>query len=290
MSVSSGPPQTEAALEDWIGRSESADDVIMGDPLARFAAMLDREGPEPRSGTNVPPGGHWLYFLTRARQSEIGADGHPERGGFMPPVALPRRMFAGARYDFRAPLRVGMEVTRTSEILSLKRKQGKSGALVFVTVRHDYVGAGGAGLTEEQDIVYRAAPQPGAPVPTPPAAPRSASWTRTIRPDPVLLFRYSALTFNGHRIHYDRDYCRDVEGYPGLVVQGPLIATFLMDLCARERPDAFLRRFTFRAVSPLFDTGPFTVNGAPGEDGGWDLWAANPGGGLAMQASAEFAA
>ena len=288
MTVAGGVATGGAHLEDWVGRQETARDVITVDPLARFEAILDHDGPEPGTGAPVPPGAHWLYFLNRARQSAIGADGHPERGGFMPPVALPRRMFAGARYEFRAPLRAGMDVTRTSEIVSVKSKEGKSGALVFVTVRHDYEGAQGAGLSEEQDIVYRDAPKPGAPAPTPAAAPEGASWRRTIEPDPVLLFRYSAVTFNGHRIHYDRDYCRDVEGYPGLVVHGPLIATYLMDLCARERPGVALARFSFKAVSPLFDAAPFTVNAAPGEDGGWTLWAANPDGGLAMQASAAF--
>ena len=277
-------------LEDWVGRRETAEDIITADPLARLGAILDHDAPLPGADAAVSPGAHWLYFLNRARQSAIGPDGHPERGGFMPPVTLPRRMFAGARYEFRAPLAAGMTVSRASEILSVKRKEGKSGALVFVTVRHDYQGADGAGLTEEQDIVYREAPQPGAPQTAPPAAPADATWSRSIWPDPVLLFRYSAVTFNGHRIHYDRDYCREVEGYPGLVVHGPLIATYLMDLCAQERPDAALRRFSFRAVSPLFDTGPFSVNAAPGDDGGWSLWAANPDGGLAMEASAAFAA
>ncbi len=289
MRQGTGETTSTARPEDWVGRRETARDVITADPLARFEAILDHDGPEPGADTAVPPGAHWLYFLNRARQSAIGPDGHPERGGFMPPVALPRRMFAGARYEFRAPLAVGMTVTRTSEIVSVKSKAGKSGALVFVTVRHDYQGAGGAGLTEEQDIVYREAPEPGAAPPTPPAAPEGASWSRTIEPDPVLLFRYSAVTFNGHRIHYDRDYCRDVEGYPGLVVHGPLIATFLMDLCAQERPDAALRRFAFKAMSPLFDIAPFTVNAAPADGGGWALWAANPDGGLAMEASAAFA-
>ena len=207
-----------------------------------------------------------MFFHTRgaARARGIGADGHPKRGGFLPDVPLPRRMWAGGRlaYSERA-IRVGEAIRRSSEIAKVDVKQGRSGTLVFVLVKHRIEGAGGGSIEEEHDIVYRDAPQKGAPAPTPPSAPTGASWTQTITPDPVLLFRYSALTFNGHRIHYDQPYVTRVEGYPGLIVHGPLISTLLLELLRREQPQRRLVRYSFRAVSPLFDTAPFTVSGAP---------------------------
>jgi 3-methylfumaryl-CoA hydratase len=198
-------------------------------------------------------------------------------------------MWAGGRLRFLAPLKVGESATRESEILKVESKAGRSGALVFVTVRHRLSGAAGLALEEEHDIVYRPLPEPGAAAPAPPPAPTDGVWRREIRPDPVLLFRYSALTFNGHRIHYDQPYVTRVEGYPGLIVHGPLIATLLMDLANRERPGA-LRQFAFRAISPLFDAGPFSVHGALAPDGASArLWAAGPGGALAMSADAVLA-
>jgi 3-methylfumaryl-CoA hydratase len=168
-----------------------------------------------------------------ARHSEIGPDGHPKRGGFLPPVPLPRRMWAGSRLTFVQPVRVGDALTRESRILDVSGKEGRTGHLVFVTVRHDYSLASGLAITEEHDIVYRDNPQPGQPAPKPTPAPTDSQFSREIVPDPVLLFRYSALTFNGHRIHYDRSYVTEVEGYPGLIVHGPLIATLLLDLLRR---------------------------------------------------------
>jgi 3-methylfumaryl-CoA hydratase len=185
-------------------------------------------------------------------------------------------------------LPVGGPARRTSRILSVEAKSGRSGDLVFVTVRHEIASGQGPALEEEHDIVYRAAPAPGAPAPKPEPAPTGAAWRREIRPDPVLLFRYSALTFNGHRIHYDHPYVTKVEGYPGLIVHGPLIATLLLDLLAREAKGR-LRHFAFRAKSPLFDTAPFHVNGLPAADGRqMRLWAEGPSGTLAMEATATL--
>jgi len=270
----------------WVGRAETRDDVITVAPLAAMAATLDRDDPLPDAGDPVPPLWHWCYFPPLARQSEIGPDGHPKRGGFLPPVSLPRRMWAGGRLAFARPLVVGERVLRTSRIASVSAKEGRSGRLVFVTVQHDYADALGAAIHEEHDIVYREAPAPGAPSAVPPSAPSDEAYSREIVPDPVLLFRYSALTFNGHRIHYDRDYVTREEGYPGLVVHGPLIATLLLDLLRRERPRSRVRSFEFRAVSPLFDIHRFRVCGRDDGDGRHALWARSHEGALAMQATA----
>ncbi|MCH8188362.1 MAG: MaoC family dehydratase N-terminal domain-containing protein [Proteobacteria bacterium] len=280
-------------LEDWIGRRASKQDVIAPGPLAQFNAVLDYDGAATGANASgpkseVPPGGLWIYFHEHTRQSELGPDGHTARGGFMPPVQLPRRMFAGARETFLRPVHVGDEVTRNSEILSVVPKPGRSGKLVFVTVRHEYVANGLPAVVEEQEIVYREEAKKGVPAAAPPEAPSGARWSRTITPDPVLLFRYSAITFNAHRIHYDRTYCREVENYPGIIVHGTLTATYLMDLCRREQPGRRLATFNYRAVSPLFDTAPFSVHAKENDGGGWDMWAATAEGGLAMTAEATF--
>jgi len=274
---------------DWIGRKATREDAIAPWPLAALAAMLDRDEPAPKPGDPLPPLAHWLYFLPVHRESDVGPDGHAKRGGFLPPVPLPRRMWAGGRISFEAPLRVGEAATRDSQIVDVVAKEGRSGPLVFVVVRHAIRGDAGLAIVEEHDIVYRGAAPAGVATP-PPAAPVDAAWTHEIEPDPVLLFRYSALTFNSHRIHYDRRYVTDVEDYPGLVVHGPLIATLLVDLLRRANPHARVSRFTFRAVSPLFDTAPFFVRGHPAPDGrSVHLWAANVHGGLAMDATAALA-
>jgi 3-methylfumaryl-CoA hydratase len=283
-------PELLAQLRSWEGRSETLHDEVTAAPVRNLSATLDRDDPPPAAGTELPPLWHWLYFLPGHRQGELGPDGHARRGGFLPPVPLPRRMWAGGRLQWHAPLRVGEAVQRTSTIASVAHKPGRSGDLVFVVVRHALHNAQGPALTEEHDIVYRAAAQPGDPAPVPQAAPADAAWSREIVPDPVLLFRYSALTFNGHRIHYDRSYVTEVEGYPGLVVHGPLIATLLVDLARRERPGARFARFSFKAVRPTFDLHPFRVCGKPSADGcSAQLWAQDHEGWLTMQAEATFA-
>ena len=277
-------------LRDWIGRTEQRSDRVTGAPLAALSATLDRDDPPPDAGSEAPPLGHWLYFLPMARHSEIGGDGHPRRGGFLPPVPLPRRMWAGSRLTFHRPLRVGDEIGRVSTIKDVSVKHGRSGALVFVTVRHEVAAAGGLAISEEHDIVYRDNPQPGAAAPSPQAAPADPGFSRDIVPDPVLLFRYSALTFNGHRIHYDRSYATEVEGYPGLIVHGPLIATLLLDMLSREMPQAVVTAFAFRSVKPLFDLAPFSINGRIESDGKTvRLWAQDADGALAMEATATVA-
>ena len=278
------------ALRQWLGRTERRSDSVHAAPLAALAATLDRDETLPAPGAELPPLWHWLFFTPLARQSQIGADGHAQRGGFLPPVPLPRRMWAGGRLEFLQPLRVGDEITRDSRIVKVDAKSGRSGELVFVTVLHEISNARGIALTEEHDIVYRDMPAAGAPQPKPQPAPRNQNFARAIVPDPVLLFRYSALTFNGHRIHYDRPYVTQVEGYPGLIVHGPLIATLLADLLRREQPQARMRRFVFTAMRPLFDTQAFTLCGRVEADPHHvALWARDHEGMLAMQAQAELA-
>lgn len=275
-------------LRSWINRTESVHDVATVVPLKALSATLDRDDPAIDLGTEVPPCWHWLYFLPLHRQSELGHDGHPRRGGFLPPVPLPRRMWAGSRFEFLAPIRAGQAISRNSHISDVRVKEGRTGPLVFVHVHHDILAEGQLAIHEEHDIVYRDMPQPDEPVSAGVLAPQEASWTREIRPDDVLLFRYSALTFNGHRIHYDRRYVTEVEGYPGLIVHGPLIATLLLDLLRRELPTAQVRRFAFKAMKPIFDIAPFHVCGRLENDRTVKLWAVTPEGHLAMQATAEL--
>jgi 3-methylfumaryl-CoA hydratase len=283
-------PQTLDHLRTWVGRREQVDDLIAPSRVAALAATLDRDDPAPLMGDPLPPPWHWTLCVPAARQSAIGPDGHPARGGFLPPVPLPRRMWAGGRLTFPQPLRVGEAVQRRSQVVSVEHKCGRSGELVFVLVRHEFHGALGLAITEEHDIVYRDLPVAGAPAPASTPAPAEASWQRDIAPDDVLLFRYSALTFNGHRIHYDRRYVTEVEGYPGLVVHGPLIATLLLDLLRRKLPDATIAAFEFKAVKPLFDIAPFSVHGQPEADGRTvRLWARDAGGWLAMSGVATLA-
>lgn len=269
-------------LREWIGRTQSLEDIASGGQIAGLAALLDHEIPPWRKG-EVPPLGHWLYFLPRARQSEIDVDGHPRRGPFLPPVTLPRRMWAGSRVSFRVPIEIGEAMTRRSTIWDVKAKTGASGEMVFVTVRHEIATAKGTVLVEEQDIVYRDVPRHAEMPPPAAAQSRTGSHVRRVAPDPTQLFRFAALTFNAHRIHYDREYCRAIEGYPGLLVQGPFTAMLLMDHFLRTRPGASVEQFTFRAQRPLYDTASFDLC-LEARDNGADLWALDAAGEKAMAA------
>jgi len=256
-----------------------------GFPAAALTATLDREDP-PGPGAALPPLWHWVHFLPLARWSELAPDGHTRRGDFIPPVPLPRRMFAGARIRFLRPLLIGEPARRVGTIRDLVFKTGRSGRLAFLRAEQVISGPHGAALVEEQDIVYRESPRPGPAEAPAPAAPRRADWTRRVTPDIALLFRYSALIFNAHRIHYDLPYATSHESYPGLVVHGQLVATLLAELVrdnARERMAAF----RFRALKPLLADQPITLNAA--RDGrSVQLWAEDAGGRLAMEASAEL--
>jgi 3-methylfumaryl-CoA hydratase len=272
-----------AALEAWIGRRETRTDVITPAPVRGLAATLDRTAPEALPGEHLPALWHWLYFLPATAGSEVGVDGHPRRGGFLPPVPLRRRMWAGGSIRFETDLRIGDELRRDSVITAVSHKQGASGELVFVTVRHRIFRDQQLALAEDQQLVY-SEPASGATAAAK-AAPAEAQWSREVRPDPVLLFRYSALTFNSHRIHYDRNYAIEQEGYSGLVVQGPLTATLLVDLLAQELPGERLASFRFRGVRPLLDGAPLRLQGR--RDGkSISLWALDAAGALAMDAAA----
>lgn len=282
-------PEVLDHLKTWIDRTESYDDSVTAAPLRAMAATLDQV--DAGLPAALPALWHWLYFLPHPPQREIGPDGHARRGGFLPPVPLPRRMWAGGQLEWAAdnPLRPGQAVRRDSRITSVEAKQGRTGTMVFVKVEHRIANEHGHALTEFHDIVYRNPPAPGEPTPAPTAAETGAPWQREWTPDAVMLFRYSALTFNGHRIHFDRPYVTGEEGYPGLVVHGPLIATLLTELVREHRPDARITSFRFRAQRPTFDGHPMRVNGQPSEDGrSVRLWAQDHEGWLTMSAEATL--
>ncbi|MBL8674372.1 MAG: MaoC family dehydratase N-terminal domain-containing protein [Rhodospirillales bacterium] len=279
-----------AHYRTWIGRTQSQDDLATAYPARALAATLDLDESPPAAGDEVPPYWHMLYFLEAAPASRIGADGHPQRGGFLPPVALPRRMYAGTRLEFGRPLRIGERIRRESTIKSVEGKTGASGDMVFVTIRHVVSGEDGPALIEEQDVVYREAPAAGAKPAAPKPAPVDATWRRVVTPDPVMLFRLSALLFVGHRIHYDLPYVTGVEGYPGLLVHGPLMGLLQLELARRSNPSKRVARYDFRALSPVFHTAPFSVAARAEADGTVTTWIANGAGGLAQQGKVAFAA
>jgi 3-methylfumaryl-CoA hydratase len=271
-------------LRTWIGREERASEMLTPALTERFLATFDRTG-ESDPGAEAPVMLHHALCQPVAATSQLGPDGHPKRGGFLPPVTLPRRMWAGGEIAFHSAPRVGQTVARRSVIDDVHIKQGRSGSLCFVTVTHAYATEGRALLTERQDIVYREAPSPGTTPKAPPPAPEGAS-RREVDPSPELLFRYSALTFNSHRIHYDHPYVTGEEGYPGLVVHGPLQAALLVQYAADLR-GAAPARFRFRGMSPVFSGSPLVLH-ATEEDGAMTLWSAAPGGPVAMEATAEW--
>ena len=275
--------------DDWIGREEEIHDRINSSSVTAMAMTLDLER-APQAGEALPPGWQWLFFNPTARRSMLGTDGHPRRGGFLPPVALPRRMWAGSRIRYLADLPIDSKAMRHSRILKIENKSGKSGSLVFLTVQHTVSCNGTPCISEEQDIVYREASP--APTAAGSAVPKrhneEAQWSLDFQPDTTLLFRYSALTFNGHRIHYDQAYARNEEGYPDLVVHGPLTATLLQQFAVQHGGGRRLARFDFRGATPLFVGRAFRLEGRPAGSGALVLWARGPDGELAMSASAEF--
>ena len=275
------------AFAEWIGRKERLEQELSPAPVAAMLATLDEGERRLGPGDPLPPLWHWLYFLPRVPASRIGTDGHPQRGGFLPPVELPRRMFAGARLHFRHPLVIGKPASRTGTVRDISQKHGASGDLVFVTVEYQVEQDGRVCVEEVQDIVYR---EPGTRIAAPAVvelpAPPEGAWTRTITPGPVLLFRFSALTFNAHRIHYDRPYAINEEGYPGLVVHGPLTAVLLLNL-VRRHANRTVIAYSFRGRAPLFDLAPFRLVGQPDGDT-VALEATGPDGTVAMTATATL--
>jgi len=275
--------------QDWIGRTEEAVDTVEPSRARALQATLDLEGPILGEGDALPPLWHWCYFWTLARASALGPDGHPARGGFLPPIPLPRRMWAGSRFRFERPILIGSRIRRRSEIVAIEEKQGRSGRLAFVTLRHEIRDGTGICLHEEHDLVYREAPGGGTASPPGKPAPAAADYARALASDPVLLFRYSALTFNGHRIHYDDPYVREEEGYPGLVVHGPLQATLMLgEAWYRQGRQAPLS-FAFRARRPLFVGRRFVLAGRRHGGGALELWVADEQGLVTMDGTAEFA-
>lgn len=235
---------------DWIGKSETRSDIITPGLLQRFCATINRPVTD-----EIPQGLHWCLCLPDASTAELAEDGHPEKGGFLPPIPLPRRMWASSSISFEQPLRMGDEISRVSTVASIEEKSGKSGDLVFVAVDHETRVGDGVAIRERQNIVYREPAKtaaPPIPISNDPPALDDWDWQQTVTPSEPLLFRYSALTFNSHRIHYDRPYAMQEEGYPGLVVQGPLMATLLLNLAASELGANKLSSFSFRGQSPAF--------------------------------------
>lgn len=279
--------ETTGDFGAWIGRTETVEDDMSPAAALAAAATLDDTSTRLDKGDALPPLWQWFYFLPRAPQSRLGEDGHPQRGGFIPPIPYPRRMFAGARLRFHRPLAIGQPARREGVIRNVVQKSGRSGSLAFVTVGYSFYQQGELCIDEEQDIVYR---EPGPPVPAPqpidlPPVPAGA-WSRVVAPDTRLLFRFSALTFNAHRIHYDRPYAIGEEGYPGLVVHGPLTAVMLLEL-VRHRAARPIVGFSFRGQAPLFDLAPFRLVAVPAGDR-VELEAQGPDGKLALTATAEL--
>jgi 3-methylfumaryl-CoA hydratase len=274
-------------LRQWIGRATEASDVVTAQLVKGLRATLFQEIGEPKTGDAAPFTTHWCLAQPVFPMSQLGPDGHPARGGFLPPVPLPRRMWAGGELEFVDTLRVGDETTRSSRISDVTMKTGSTGTLCFVSVEHLVKTARGTAIRERQDVVYRdvsSTPQAApAKAPTPPVAQHSESHMA----DPVLLFRYSALTFNGHRIHYDRDYVTKVEGYPGLIFHGPLQATFMVELAAKLRGGKPPKKFSYRGLQPLFEGSEFSIN-ANTTDNGMELWTANSTGQPTMKGTATW--
>jgi|SRR5690554_192227 len=275
-------------FQDWIGREETSSSLISPDATEAMGATLDLES-HPTEGQPLPPGWQWLFFNPKVRRSLLGADGHPAKGGFLPPVPLPRRMWAGSRVQYLEDLPIGSHAKRKSRILSIKNKSGRQGSLCFVTVEHTISADDRVRIVEEQDIVYRE-PTPSQPgtAPKPIVHEATPQWSETITPDTTLLFRYSALTFNGHRIHYDLPYAREEEGYQSLVVHGPLTATLLQQFATKHGSGRRLKEFSFRGVAPLFVDAAFTLEGKEKDQTSLEVWAKGPEGQLAMSAMAVF--
>lgn len=273
---------SDAAFSAWIGRTEETHDTLSGTLLERIAATFGE--PTPAPGEALPPLWHWCFFQEAVAESGLGGDGHPARGGFLPPAEGRNRMWAGGRFEFFEPLRAGSEASRVTTILNVEEKHGRTGALLFVTLRHDYFQGGRLALREEQDIVYR---EPSPPKTSSGEPLVAGDWREAVTPSSTLLFRYSAVTFNGHRIHYDWPYATEGEGYAGLVVHGPLIATLNLRAFCRANPQARLRHFVYRGLRPLIAPQPFEVGGRIVAPGRAELWAGDQAG-LAQRAEVEF--
>lgn len=268
-------------FDAFIGRTRVEHDVVTADQAQAMAALLDQDPAKFQTGAELPAYWHWIYFKAIVRQSDLGTDGHPRRGTFLPPIELPRRMWAGGRLQFLKPIRIGDEIERKTEILTVEEKHGRSGKLVVLTLRHRISNASGLCVDEQQNLVYCEIPKSDQASRQPTTTPDDIQWQETFTPDAVVLYRYSALTFNNHRIHYDYPYVTQVEGYRGLVVHGPLTALLLLEAAKRhttQRPSSY----EYRAMGPLFNDEPITLAGR-NKDTRTDVWAAASTGTVAMQ-------
>lgn len=275
-------------FSSYVGKTAETDDMLRAWPVAALAATLEDGMPRAGEGDPLPPLRHWLHFLPIDPLSQAGADGHAKTGDFLPDTGLPRRMWAGGRLTFHRDILIGAKARRLTRIDKVSEKEGRSGKLVFVSLVHEISDSDGVAITEEQDLVYREPPRVGDAAPRHDAPPEGAQWTRDVDPDPVLLLRYSALTFNSHRIHYDHPYVTAVEGYPGLVVHGPMLATMMADLACTGNPGKRLKQFSFRGRAPVICGEPFTVSGkVEGDDGSLKLWI-DAGGVYSMEGTASF--
>ncbi len=277
MAYSTVALQKLEAVQSWMGRTVETNDVVTVSPLLRMSAWLDREDPQPKSGDAVPPGWHLLYFLIATLQRDLGQEGGTPRNDIQPPNPFQRAMWIGCRNRFYAPLRVGESIRRVGTLKSVTAKEGRSGPMVFLTIHDDFFNSQGLALTEEMDLVYRDCVE-GEVAPQPQPRPVEPVWKRTLKADPPFLFLFSALTYNSHRIHYDYPYTTKTEGYPGLLVAGPLQALLLLDL-ARRHGEGQVVEFSCRAQRPLFQGSEFSAEGAPTPDGkGATLWTCDAAG------------
>ena len=279
-------------LRQYIGRKSSSTDIVSPGPANMLRLAFGRPEPEFKVGDALPPAWLPLYFLPRHGPGDLRPDGTPLETGVVPPMPLPRRMFAGERLRFHRPVRIGETLQRETELTDVSVKRGGTGTLVFATTVNRFTGSGGLAVEDERRTVFREEIKSGAAnqAPRREEAPNDVPWRRMVTPDPIVLFRYSALTFNSHRIHYDRAWAMDVEGYPGLVVHGPFTTTFLIDFARDSTPGRTIVGYTTQARAPLFDTAPFELRGRPTADGrGAELWAVTPAGTVAMSAQVELA-
>jgi 3-methylfumaryl-CoA hydratase len=274
-------------LQHWVGKTEKIADCVYKTPVKALALTLNYQDFDASDGQMLPELWYWLYFLPMVSMAQVGADGHPKRGGFLPPIALERRMWASSRLTFHGDLMIGEAMHKNSEILKISEKEGKAGKMVFVTVKHLIESTRGVAVEEEQDIVYL--PMPTSFVPLKPnPLPSDLDWKDLYPIDPVLLFRFSALTFNGHKIHYDWRYATEVEKYPGLVVHGPLQALLLFESAKQKNPGKKPASFKFRAMRPLFDFDAVSLAGQIKPDGSTDVYTADTEGNIAMQATVTW--
>ncbi|MGY9000069.1 MAG: acyl-CoA dehydrogenase [Rhodospirillales bacterium] len=276
------------SLQNWVGRSQVVTDIISLPVIENMSATLGRDPGELKAGDPLPPSWHWLFFNRGPVPGNLRPDGHIASSNFVPPIPLPRRMWAGNKIDVTKVLTIGRPAECLTTIESIIEKEGSSGRLIFLEERSEVTDDYNGYLLDRKTIVYRAEANNNKFIKSN-AAPVDSTWRQTLEPNSVLLFRYSALTFNSHRIHYDRDYTTEIEGYPALLVHGPLIATLLMNLLRQEMPRANVRNMNIRATAPIFVDGAFTVNGVPAKNGkSVELWATTGSGELAMTIDAEL--